>query len=236
MNYTKSKRTVGSKKNFGKTPKNITTKKTNFKNPLANIPAFMIPEIIQTKSSKFAVAESGGIRGSTTSHRLSGNACIYCAKTGATRKPIFIYDKISFDTEEEVDKRSLLFYARINDYIIMESHKNYIDEDNVGCVNIIVYQLKRNYCKSAKTPFKLVPVFKFYKKFDDDSDFTKHFKNAVIMASDSVLVDALKTKLEEAKLKHLYPAIESAIYKANSDSTSYVFYHGSKIADKNSKL
>ena len=59
MNYTKNKRTVGSKKNFGKTPKNVTTKKTNFKNPLANIPAFMIPEIIQTKSSNFAVAESG---------------------------------------------------------------------------------------------------------------------------------------------------------------------------------
>lgn len=233
MNYNRNKRTVGSNK---RKTNNITPKKTTYKNPLAKIPAFMIPEIIQTKSSKFAVAESGGIRGSTSRHRLAGNACIYCAKNGLPRKPIFIFDKISLDTEEEVNKKSMLFYARINDYIVMESHKNYIDEETVGCLNIIVYQLKRNYCKTAKTPFRLVPVFKFYKKFDDDSEFTNHFKNSVIMASDLLLIDTLKTKLSEVKLNHLYPAIESAIYKANSDSTSYVYYHGSKIADKNSKL
>lgn len=233
MNYTHKKRTVGSKKrsNYQKTQK-----RTTAKNLLAKIPEFMIPEIIQTKSSKYAVAESGGIRGNTGSHRLAGNACIYCAKNGASRKPIYIYDKIEFDTEEEINKKSMLFYARINDYIVMESHKNYIDENSVGCVNIIVYQLKRNYCKPAKTPFRLVPVFKFYKKFNDDSEFTNHFKKAVIMASDSVLTTAIKEELKNSNLSHLYQAIESAIYKANSDCTSYVYYHGSKIADINSKL
>ncbi len=203
------------------------------RNPFNKIPPFMIPELIKTNSGRIAVAETGGSRGTDGVARLSGNAFVYCSKHGGTRKPIFTFEKTVF--KDHQNKQSMLFKARINDYIIAESHRNHLGDDTVGCINVIVYQLKRNYSKTSKDVFRLVPVFQFYKKFNDDSELSAYLKKAVISSADKTLMNAISEGLEKKGLTKLKPAIESAIFRANATETTYAYYHGSKLADQFSK-
>ena len=203
------------------------------RNPFAKIPPFMIPELIKTKSGRIAVAETGGARGSEGIARLSGNAFIYCSKCGGTRKPIFTFEKKVFENHQ--NKQSMLFKARINDYVIAESHRNHLDDDAVGCINVIAYQLKRNYSKTSKDVFRLVPVFQFYKKFNDNSELSEYLKKSVISSADPTLMSAISEDLEKKGLTKLKSAVEAVIFRANATETTYAYYHGSKLADQFSK-
>lgn len=206
------------------------------KDPLEGIPKFMIPKLRKTEGGNWSISETGGIRGSTGIFRLSGSSLIYCAKSGSPRKPIYTFEKQSFECDDNVDKHSLLFKVLIGDYIIMESHRNHLDGDSAGIINIIAYQIKRNYSKTKGDEPILIPVFQFFRRLNDDSEFSQHFQKSIISSEDSVLIDAIVEELKKKKLEKLQPAIEAAIFRANVVETTYAYYRGSKIANGFSKL
>lgn len=199
------------------------------------IPKFLQPEFTTTAAGKLAVAEAGGVKDNTSCGLLTGSSFIVTSKDGSKKKPIYIFKKKSFIDGLVSHKKSMLFDAKHQDYVIAEAHRNYIDENDCGTASLMIFQICKDWSSDKNPkPFKFVPVLKYYHKFTYEEVSKMKMVDFPISSSDSEFMNMILSELKRKKLEFLEPAVCAAVDKSNERETSYSWYHSSKLADAES--